>query len=84
MATEERVGGNVSVEGILELVDQVAGGHPLEQLAPLGGQPRVTGTPPAATLLQQLLADAHPVIVPATGTPFIQVRVLRAWLIRTR
>ena len=84
VAAEERVGGNVGVEGVLELVDQVAGGHPLEQLAPLGGQPRVTGPTPAAALLQQLLTDAHLSTVPANVATFIHVRVHRARLIRTR
>lgn len=59
VAAEERIGGQVGVEGGLELVDEIARGHPSEQLTALGRQARVPGPAPAAAFLDELLADGH-------------------------
>lgn len=57
---EDRVRGQVCVEGGLELVHQVPGRHPQQQLAAFGGDARVAGSLATAALFEEVLTDgAH-------------------------
>ena len=64
VTAEQPVGGQVGVEGGLELLDQVAGGHPAEQLLALGAEPGVSRPAPPAPFLEHFLTDAHHTILP--------------------
>ena len=71
MTAQERVVHQVGVQRSLELISQVAGRDPPEDL-PVGvGEARVTGSTAAAAFLEEFLTDAHLAIVPgarADGT----------------
>ncbi len=65
VTAEQGVSGQVGVKAGLELLDQVPGRHPLEQLPALGRQPGVAGPAPSTALLDQVLIHVHHPSVPA-------------------
>ena len=58
LAAEERIGDKIGVERSLELVGQVSGGDPGDDLATCVGYARVTRSPAKAPLLDQV-RDCH-------------------------
>lgn len=59
MAAQKSVGGQIGVEGGLELWLQIAAGDPAQDL-PVGlGQARVTGSAAPAAFLKQFLTNTH-------------------------
>jgi hypothetical protein len=64
---KERVGDQIGIERRLELVGQVASGGAPEELAALGGEPRIPSAATATFLLEQLLTDGHRTSLPDTS-----------------
>ncbi len=64
-AAEQRISRARRVEGSLELSLEVSGGQAAQQRSICVGKRRVTSPPPPPAFLQQLLTDAHPIILPS-------------------
>ena len=65
MAAQQRVFGQVRVEGRLELVGEITTGDPPQDRLVLLAETRITSAPLTASLFEQLLADGtHSSIVP--------------------
>ena len=65
LAAEDGIVGLVGVERGLELVDEVARGHPSEQLAARRRQTGIAGAAPTTTFLEQFLTGgAHAASLP--------------------
>ncbi len=79
MPTEGRVGSQVGVEGGLELVHEVAGGHPQQQLPAFGGDARVIdGIPEEALDVHSKRAVEINAAVAAKGYDTYQARQVAA------